>query len=350
MTRMTDTFVTIPLGEMPRLHRAVIMRAARELRSTAADAALMAMRSIRPLTEEHMQQVRSYFADLEPDRVMQFCVRLQFLELPHAAEGFTRELLNTRELTMRHLDEVFFVVRNASDGGAAFEIDRWVLLVHEDSQVRYTRDVRLVLYGAEYVQVTVLMHTPTASEADTALARTLRSLLRAVCHRTNQLLLLNQLHETFVCPSLLIAPQPGDDPSDDPPTPRLFGCSEPPAPASFACAEQAVLQFPLHARLPLDHAVRIVAEEALLPFAVSNRGSVFVYKQKDGSIFYMRLQGEAPNSEGGTTDTRSNDGFVVLRVYGVVRASDETVAQLSTCRLASACACAECAAADVAAQ
>jgi hypothetical protein len=36
---------------MSRLQRAAIMRAARELRGTAANAALLAMRNIRPLTD-----------------------------------------------------------------------------------------------------------------------------------------------------------------------------------------------------------------------------------------------------------------------------------------------------------
>lgn len=80
-----------------------------------------------------MQLVRSYFADLEVEHVVQFCVRLQFLELPNAAAVFTRELLNTKELSLRHLDDVFFLVRERD--ADQFDIDRWVLLVHEDSQV-----------------------------------------------------------------------------------------------------------------------------------------------------------------------------------------------------------------------
>jgi len=38
-------------GEMPRLHRAVIMKAARELRSAAANAALLQLRDMRPVSE-----------------------------------------------------------------------------------------------------------------------------------------------------------------------------------------------------------------------------------------------------------------------------------------------------------
>jgi hypothetical protein len=82
-----------------------------------------------------MQQVRSYFADLEPERMVQFCVRLEFLALPYATAIFTRELLVSSEVQLRCIDDVFFAVKERPLLDL-FEIQQWVLLVHEDDQAR----------------------------------------------------------------------------------------------------------------------------------------------------------------------------------------------------------------------
>ena len=60
------------------------------------------------------------------------------------------------------------------------------------------------------------------------------------------------------------------------------------SPGQLHCARVDAVRFVLHDRLTPDIALH-VGPMALHPFAVSNRANTYVYQEKSGAVFYLRL-------------------------------------------------------------
>lgn len=174
--------------------------------------------------------------------------------------------------------------------------------------VNATNRVHISLYVGE-LDVTLL-------DAIFAFAQ---SVVTRTSRRLSQLLLLNALHQTRVCSPLLIPPDvcavtdvtDVDDADVD-----LWSF----APGHFACDRVHSMHLALHDRLPAAVALQTLAETALHPFAVTNRRHVFVYQQKCGAVFFLRIIDAAVNDE--------HDEGLLVEVFGVDVPGAEIVVQL----------------------
>jgi hypothetical protein len=107
------------------------------------------------------------------------------------------------------------------------------------------------------------------------------------------------------------------------------------------------LQFPLHSRVSPDAALH-VGPMALHPFAVGNRTNTYVYQEKSGAVFYLRLfysnlrSGERTrNTKGAATADDADagvgggdDSVLCLDVHGIADPGEEITVQLPKMLLA----------------
>lgn len=133
-----------------------------------------------------------------------------------------------------------------------------------------------------------------------------------IVHRVNQMCLLRSLNETRTCSPFLVSAEKGmdptsivdevedelnrmgDDDSDDGDATLKQKQTSPTAavtfrPGQFECPLIRTLVLPLHERVRPDIALRALRTQALDPFLVMNRRNMFVFQQKNGSVFYIRV-------------------------------------------------------------
>ena len=118
-----------------------------------------------------------------------------------------------------------------------------------------------------------------------------QGILNATACRVSQLVLLSSLHQTRICSDLLL-PRREDDPQQDPDrttrlstSPRQSNFTD----GKFACPCVHRMHIQLHERLPAAVALQTLADTALHPFMVTNRRHMFVYQEKSGSVFFLKL-------------------------------------------------------------
>lgn len=156
--------------------------------------------------------------------------------------------------------------------------------------------------------------------------------IEAICKCVNQYLLLQNLHSTRNCDILLEVPDYSDDTirktdsnlaeSVIPPTGHNF------APGSFRCKEVWEMPFLLHPRLKtgpdrsgISRGIKAL-HGVLNRFSVYNRSNMFVYQEKDGNVFYIRLHertNEGKPLQGKLSE--SDEKLVVSRSSSVVSLS-----------------------------
>lgn len=147
----------------------------------------------------------------------------------------------------------------------------------------------------------------------------LRSSLRNLCVRINQLILLDQLHETKLCSPLLEQPSEED-------TPQAETASKLPhtkhsifLPGEFKCPLQYTMELPLHHHVPVAHAIARCST-ALNPFYVTNRKNFFEYREVGGKIFYLKLAQKH--------DASKKQDVLTVEVHGVDLPGPEITEQL----------------------
>jgi len=89
-------------------------------------------------------------------------------------------------------------------------------------------------------------------------------------------------------------------------------------PGEFACDCVHVISLTLHERVAPAVAMRSIASTALHPFVVINRKNLFVYRERSGKVFYLKL----------STLTISQKSVVAIEVFGVCNAGPEITEQL----------------------
>lgn len=109
--------------------------------------------------------------------------------------------------------------------------------------------------------------------------------VKRIVQRTNQLILLKQLHETRICPPELSFLEHTLIPSTNPKEGLKSGFTV----NEFACPRKAKLKFPLHPRVPPSKVIGPLTASAFNPFFVSNRKGLFVLREESGKVFYMEL-------------------------------------------------------------
>jgi hypothetical protein len=166
--------------------------------------------------------------------------------------------------------------------------------------------------------IAIEVHHPDGEEESSRIMQKMQELASDCSHRTNQILLLERLHASKSASSLLIPPDSVSN-SESTSTEKEKVMFEH---GVFNCPTLFRTTFELFHRCatnPLQVA-RTLEATVLHIFAVSNRMRVFVYKDEQGSIFYMML-----SARGGGIEP---DGEIELLVHGIDQPGPSITKQL----------------------
>ena len=108
-----------------------------------------------------------------------------------------------------------------------------------------------------------------------------RAMVVTISHRTNQILLLEDLYKTRTASSLLVPEDPIDILDEE----DTVGVST----VCYRCEIQHRVVLDLNSRCTPNQAIETLTSSTLHNFLVSNRRRVFIYKDEDHNIFYMDL-------------------------------------------------------------
>ncbi|RLN87110.1 hypothetical protein BBJ28_00005719, partial [Nothophytophthora sp. Chile5] len=376
-----DKFSTLHLFQ-----RQVLTRARRDIKEWCSVEILSILKSTNEITPAIGALVQRLFEDLPAHAITKAKIPLDFVarsqETPvNPLDLFKREFEKGDLLNVLHCNGVYFVIQkkkpdepsNDADEGkgssgvaAGFEIPYWAFFELESDHIS------LCLHHPDRFA------SPTGAINRLAVLTRLQLGVRAVCRRVNQFLLLLQLHETRTCNGLLLPPN-GNLPSS-PRSPRrrkeasnfvdatemLRGVRSFFWPGQFECDLRYSAFFKLNERLAPNFALNMLCTSALEQFQVHNRRHIFVYRDRDGHVFYMKISihheaapalaptlpvvggsaieerhGVSRSSSGGsgaggskaaaTTATTASVPGILLEVFGVSEAGDEVTNEL--CRL-----------------
>ncbi|GMF27622.1 unnamed protein product [Phytophthora fragariaefolia] len=377
----THDFSTLHLFQ-----RQVLTRVRKDITEWCSIEILSILKSANEITPAIGSLVQRLFDDLPDDAVTKAKYSLEFVarsqETPvNPVDLFKREFEKGDLLNVHYCNGVYFVVENhkPADGigvksktensertpDVTFEIPYWAYfeLGSDYISLRLHHPGRLGISSSGFNRLEVLT--------------SLQLGVRAVCRRVNQFLLLLQLHETRTCNGLLLPPN-GNVPSS-PRSPKRRNGSQGALdlmggqdglrkqagffwPGQFECDLRYSAFFKLHERLAPNFALNMLCTSALEQFQVHNRRHIFVYRDRDGHVFYMKIsiyydttvssvvggqmteerqersvlaRSSTGGSTGGTTATTITTPAGVpgirLEVFGVSEAGEEVTHEL--CRL-----------------
>ncbi|ETN11796.1 hypothetical protein PPTG_09485 [Phytophthora nicotianae INRA-310] len=351
--------------------RQVLTRVRKDIKEWCSVEILSILKSANEITPAIGALVQRLFDDLPEHAVTKATYPLEFVgrsqEAPvNPLDLFKREFEKGDLLNVHHCNDVYFVVekknKDADQVDAGFEIPYWAYFELASDHVN------------------LRFHHPDCFDASSngfnrlGVLTRLQLGIRAVCRRVNQFLLLFQLHETRTCNGLLLPPK-GNQPSS-PRSPKRRAESQGAMdttsgqmkqasffwPGQFECDLRYSAIFKLHERLAPNFALNMLCTSALEQFQVHNRRHIFVYRDRDGHVFYMKISifydntqppvGSQPTEErqersglsrsntggssnGGATNstatTTSGVPGIRLEVFGVSEAGEEVTHEL--CRL-----------------
>ncbi|XP_071952903.1 KICSTOR complex protein SZT2-like isoform X2 [Antedon mediterranea] len=215
-------------------------------------------------------------------------------------------------------------------------------------------------------KVNVYFHTGISQEEDTRYKEQFDVVMKLIgcientCRIVNQSLLLLDLNETRLCHTLLV-PQSDEDifehdkrsrseiDEDDIEDPVLkkkgyLAASMSFEPGIFACKEVFSINIPIHPRLKSTSTEStskglLQVINTLSAFSVNNRRNMFVYKDKSGGVFYLRLSETSIWSQGAnspidscirTADDRPASRTPSLSSLPTLDVTDDTSSLLTT--------------------
>ncbi|KAG3113748.1 hypothetical protein PI125_g7046 [Phytophthora idaei] len=353
--------------------RQVLTRVRKDIKEWCSVEILSILKSANEITPAIGALVQRLFDDLPEHAVTKATYPLEFVgrsqEAPvNPLDLFKREFEKGDLLNVHHCNGVYFVVEKNNSGDkavdhpdAGFEIPYWAYfeLASDHVSLRFHHPDRFETSSNGFNRLGVLTRLQLG--------------VRAVCRRVNQFLLLLQLHETRACNGLLL-PANGNLPSS-PRSPKRRAGSQGALdatsgqvkqgsffwPGQFECDLRYSAVFKLHERLAPNFALNMLCTSALEQFQVHNRRHIFVYRDRDGHVFYMKISifydnalppavGSQPTEErqersglarsntggssgGGATSstTTTTTSGIRLEVFGVSEAGEEVTHEL--CRL-----------------
>ncbi|KAG6963575.1 hypothetical protein JG688_00008088 [Phytophthora aleatoria] len=353
--------------------RQVLTRVRKDIKEWCSVEILSILKSANEITPAIGALVQRLFDDLPEHAVTKATYPLEFVgrsqEAPvNPLDLFKREFEKGDLLNVHHCNGVYFVVEKKNSGDkavdhpdAGFEIPYWAYfeLASDHVSLRFHHPDRFETSSNGFNRLGVLTRLQLG--------------VRAVCRRVNQFLLLLQLHETRACNGLLL-PANGNLPSS-PRSPKRRAGSQGALdatsgqvkqgsffwPGQFECDLRYSAVFKLHERLAPNFALNMLCTSALEQFQVHNRRHIFVYRDRDGHVFYMKISifydnalppavGSQPTEErqersglarsntggssgGGATSstTTTTTSGIRLEVFGVSEAGEEVTHEL--CRL-----------------
>ncbi|KAI9916748.1 hypothetical protein PsorP6_016775 [Peronosclerospora sorghi] len=278
--------------------RQVLTHIRKDIKEWSSVEILSILKSADEITPAVGALVQRLFNDLPELAVTKVKYPLEFVAGSHETsvdplDLFKRELEKGDLLHVHRCNDVYFVVdiQNLShvDGSGAIEIDvnlripYWAFLEvradHISLQFHHSDHLGVTARGFNRLEILTRLQLG----------------IRAVCRRVNQFLLLLHLHETRTCNGLLLPPNENFPTSPRSPKPRAISqdMSVHPDrffwPGQFECDLRYSAFFNLHERLAPNFALNMLCTSALEQFQVHNRRHIFVYRQRNGQVFYMKI-------------------------------------------------------------
>jgi len=311
----------LDIGTLPTMHAAVVMKLVSRLNSFVAEQTLENLRR-EGMTLSNIDIVKKCL--LEAENVACTTVPLHFYvaktdsmldaSIPTVVEGgLNRQFVllclyieTQNDIPMKRMPEgVFFAIDT--------EISGWCYI---DVPKAFGFGLGLSIY----------VYHPAGKERAQCIAMKAQLLVSNISHRVNQTLLLENLHKTRTASSLLIPSGAAQESS-----PASTNVEESSSshyqmmhskalyypPGHFQCPTSYQTSYMLNRRCTMSQTIIQLESSVLHNFAVSNRSGLFVYKDEEGLIFYMKLQ----SCQGGD--------HVILLVYGEQKAGPSITEQLN---------------------
>lgn len=281
--------------------RQVLSQVRNDIKEWCSVEILAILKSADEITPAIGELVQRLFDNLPEHAITKATYPLEFVghsqEAPvNSADLFKRELEEGDLLNVQHCNGVYFVVKKSNIGDKGG--------YHSDTKIEIPY---WAFFEVESDHISLQYHHPDRFKPSSAKLNRLEVLtrlqigVRAVCRRVNQFLLLLQLHETRTCNGLLL-PADGNLPSS-PRSPKRRARSQENLceiykrtkqasffwPGQFECDLRYSAFFRLHERLAPNFALNLLCTSALEQFQVHNRRHMFVYRDRDGHVFYMKI-------------------------------------------------------------
>lgn len=348
---------------LPVFQKQVLKRIRREIKEWSSVEILGILQAAHKITPPIGHLVQKLFEDLPSHSVTKARYNLDFVGTSQDTpviplELFKKEIERNEFLHLHKCNGVYFVVEHKvklepaeTDNGTvaygSFEIPYWAFFVVEKDHITlfFHHPDRFLTSVQSFNRLSVLTRLHVG--------------IQSICKRVNQYLLLLQLHETRACNGLLL---PSESSQHGPVSPKRkdssngsfdsIEASSPRAffwPGQFQCDLQYSAFFKLNERLSPNIILNSLCTSALEQFQVHNRRHTFVYRDRGGHVFYMKISVSSSNvpvvsSDALTERKRASTGSIIsigsptsstvgilLEVFGVCEAGEEVTHEL--CRV-----------------
>ena len=303
-----------PSYRLPKLHAAVALKIASELKSFVAEQQLERLRRIgSQISEIDLRSALYQLSLLESNRVASSQLLLEFF-VPGNDELVSASAPTGNEKSL----ESFFTLLNSEIGKQTVVKLKTITEGSGDFLVISEGDSPLPFWCFVQLQkglgrILINVHHSDGFDRATEIAARTTAAIKQVCRRVNQILLLESLHRTRNASYMLIKE---DDVGK---TGAIVGTNTDEESGEdlhrhgdhshhrrrhlqgeFACTVKFQRSFFLFHRCSRKTAVMALESKVLHNFAVSNRRGLFVYKDEVDHVFYMRLTSfvNADGSEG----------------------------------------------------
>jgi len=260
-----------------------------KVKAMVTAAVLTALQKVYPLTSSTLTLVQQLLdrGSLPASRITRTNIQLTFVSQDLGPRIFSSIIEKSPFLSVVNVGpDVYCVVHNLNRDGnetRQYEIHYWAIISLRGSSVL------LEFYHPRMF----------SDETISTILEFLTNGLHRIAHRANQLTLLQNLHDTRIASELLIDTQMEIENGA-----FLSGNA-----GRYACECLHKDTFEIPERLHISVAMHELRENALHPFVVTNMRDVYVYKDREGNVFYLKLLSESSRVE--------------LQVYGIESPSEE---------------------------
>jgi len=312
-----------------------------KVKAMVSSSVLASLQHVYPVTEEVIGLVRERLDEgsLPSSSITRTTIALRFVDQDLGEELFLKVIGDSPFLSLRSAgSDVYFMVEQSpqleDSSKREYVVPYWAIITVAGSSVRLE------------------FYHPSLNDPNRAryLVDFLRNGVLKTGERVNQLILLQQLHDTRMASRLLIKPDNANFDEESISRKRIDVGTESSvwSPKTlvderFACPCYHRERFEIPERLSVELAIQELRVNALHSFIVGNRENTFVYRERQGKIYYLKLREDyaarlgafngksnsASSSAQGLQLQVPNQNAVVLEVYGVDPPPLETKDMLS---------------------
>jgi hypothetical protein len=294
-----------------------ILNLQKSLNAMIADDVLFNLLRIHDVSANILSNVLNLFSSIHASSITKFTVHLSFVD-ELASKIFPSKLIENEVISFGRLfidqKEIFYLKNFPRDEEYK---DLWAMVMSPLHVEKFAPCWLILIPNDSEKNVTIRFHGSQLKKSERSQLQQFvtRSLLK-IAFQSSQASLLRSLQQSRNCSKLLVAPQT-DDPVDESggqmdlatkgrvsrrklkPLGSDSKMGKKPVSTDgdlisqyenehFACPKVLSAVFPLHDRLQASLVLKTLAT-ALSPFIVNNRSNLYVYEDKKGSVFYLKL-------------------------------------------------------------